>query len=258
MLLALPALGAQQFDHNHTIYNRILKEHVIEGRVGYQALKADPRLLKRYLNTLAALSKQQFRTFSQEQQLAFLFNLYNAATLKLIIDHYPVRSIKDIGGWFKGPWDQPIVRLFAETITLNNLEHDILRADYNEPRLHLALVCAAKGCPPLRNEAYMAEKLDGQLNNQARTFLASPAGLQIDRPAGLVRVSSIFKWYGDDFIKAYTPQKDFTGLNKKERVVANFCSRFVPDQDRDHLKSGNYKIKYLDYDWSLNKQEARK
>jgi len=258
LLLTTPAQAARNFDHNHTIYDSLLAAHVINGRIDYRALKADPLPLTRYLYDLAAVSKKQFHAFSREQQLAFLFNAYNAATLKLIIDHYPVTSIKDIGGMFKSPWNKPIVRLFGETITLNTLEHDILRADYNEPRLHMALVCAAKGCPPLRSEAYRAKKLGGQLNSQARTFLASPAGLQIDRLAHTVRVSSLFKWYGDDFIKTYTPRAGFSGLNKKKGAVANFCSRFVPDQDRSYLESGKYSLTYLDYDWSLNEQGARK
>jgi hypothetical protein len=155
--------------------------------------------------------------------------LYNAATLKLIVDHYPVKSIKGIGSLFKGPWDQPVVRLFDQTITLNNLEHDILRKDYNEPRLHMALVCAAKGCPPLRSEAYVGERLDGQLADQARIYLASPAGLQLDRAKGEARLSAIFKWYGKDFPS-----------------VSAFVARYS-GQNVDGLN-----IRYLDYNWSLN------
>jgi hypothetical protein len=252
MLQAIPSLAAQQFDHKHKAYEQILKAHVVDGRVDYRTLKADPQPLNRYLNNLAAVPKQQFQSSSKEQQLAFLVNLYNAATLKLIVDHYPVKSIKDIGSWFKGPWDQQIVRLFGTTITLNTLEHDILRKNYNEPRLHLALVCAAKSCPPLRSEAYTAEKLDGQLNDQARTYLASPQGLRIDRKAREVRVSSIFKWYGKDFVNKYTPGPGFAELNKTESAVISFCSSYVSDQNRAYLMTGDYTVKYIDYDWSLN------
>jgi hypothetical protein len=252
MLQAIPSLAAQQFDHNHKAYEQILKAHVVDGRVDYRTLKADPQPLNRYLNNLAAVPKQQFQSSSKEQQLAFLFNLYNAATLKLIVNHYPVKSIKEIGGWFNGPWDQPIVRVFGTTITLNILEHDILRKDYNEPRLHMALVCAAKGCPPLRSEAYTAEKLNAQLNDQTRTYLASPQGLRIDRQTHTVYVSSIFKWYGKDFISIYTPGSGFAELNKIERAVAAFCSGYVSDKKRAYLMSGGYTVKYIAYDWSLN------
>jgi hypothetical protein len=258
MLLTIPSLAAQQFDHRHKAYDEILKKHIVNGRVDYRTLKANPQPLNHYLNNLEAIPKQQFQSSSKKQQLAFLFNLYNAVTLKLIVDHYPVNSIKDIGGWFKGPWDQPIVRLFGTTITLNNLEHDILRKDYNEPRLHMALVCAAQSCPPLRGEAYTAEKLDAQLNDQAHAYLRSPQGLQIDRPRRKVRFSSIFKWYGEDFINRYTPRSGFIGLSKTERAVSSFCSSYVSDQNRAYLISGDYTVKYIDYDWSLNERAEKK
>ncbi|MDT8389933.1 MAG: DUF547 domain-containing protein [Lentisphaeria bacterium] len=250
-----PTLAAADFDHSHSAYDAVLKAHVAEGRVDYRALKSAPRALNDYLAKLARVSEKQFRDWSKDQQLAYYFNLYNAATLKLIVDHYPVDSIKDIGGWLKGPWDQQVVRLFGGTITLNNLEHDILRKKYDEPRLHLALVCAARGCPPLRAEAYTAEELDKQLDDQARIYLASQAGLRIDRRQGVVYVSAIFKWYGEDFVGNYTPRVGFPGLAKTERAVAGFCARHVSDADQKYLKKGGYKIKYLDYDWSLNTEQ---
>jgi hypothetical protein len=130
---------------------------------------------------------------------------------------------------FKGPWDQPVVPLFGKTITLNTLEHKIIRPQYHEPRAHMALVCAAKGCPILRSEAYTADKLDDQLDDQSRQYLATPAGLVIDRKKDTASISAIFKWYGDDF--ASIPA--FIGKHSGESVEG-------------------LKIKYLDYDWSLN------
>jgi len=256
-ILAMPSLAAQGFDHTHAAYDAILKAHVADGRVDYRALKANPRALNRYLNDLAAVSERQFRVWPKAQRLAFLFNLYNAATLKLVVDHYPVKSIKDIGGWFKGPWDQPVVRLSGNTIALNTLEHGILRKQYSEPRLHMALVCAAKGCPPLRSEPYTAARLDKQLDDQSRTYLASPAGLRIDLAGSKVLVSSIFKWYGDDFVGKYTPRKGFAGLDKTERAVAGFCARYLGAGSRRYLAAGGYDVEYLDYDWSLNGRVGR-
>jgi len=230
----------------------LLKRYVADDRVDYKGLKVDIHALDRYLDSTDGVSEAVFNAWAASERLAFLINLYNAATLKLILDHYPITSIKKIGNFFKGPWDQPVVRLFGETITLDNLEHDIIRKEYNEPRIHMALVCAAKGCPPLRREAYVAEKLDAQLEGQSRRFLASPAGLRIDRGRKVAYFSSIFKWYGKDFVEAYLPSSAFTGLDKTERAVANFCSRYLPESDRDYLKAGGYSVKYLDYDWSLN------
>jgi hypothetical protein len=244
--------SAVEFDRTHAGYVALLNRFVTDGRIDYKGLKTDRGALDRYLDSAAEVAETQFNAWTESERLAFLINLYNAATLKLIVDHYPVKSIKKIGSLFKGPWDQPVVRLFGETITLNNLEHDIMRKQYNEPRIHLALVCAAKGCPPLRNEAYVAAKLDEQLDDQSRRYLSSPAGLRIDRKQKVVYFSSIFKWYGEDFVAGHSPASGFSGLDPTERAVANFCRRFLSASDSDYLKTGGYSVKYLDYDWSLN------
>ncbi len=246
------AANAAEFDQTYAGYEALLKRYVADGRVDYKGLKTDTTALDLYLDSAAGVAEAHFNQWAEPERLAFLINLYNAATLKLIVDHYPVKSIKDIGSFFKGPWAQPVVRLFGSTITLDNLEHGIVRKQYSEPRIHLALVCAAKGCPTLRSEAYTAEKLDAQLDDQSRRFLASPAGLRIDRGSKVVYFSSIFKWYGEDFVAGFSPPSGFSGLDKTERAVANFCSGFISASDGDHLKAGGYSVKYLDYDWSLN------
>jgi len=246
---------AQAFDHSHAAYSTILARHVVDARVDYRSLKAAPRALDDYLDGLANVSRAEFDQWTVPRQLAFLFNLYNAATLRLVVTHYPVKSIKDIGNWIKGPWDQDVVRLFGNRVSLNDLEHDILRKQYNEPRLHLALVCAAKGCPPLRNEAYIAPELDRQLTDQARLFLGSQAGLRIDRPSRTVWLSAIFKWYGQDFVRNHTPAKGFADLSKAERAVLSFCGRHVPVSKKRFLQAGIYSVRYLTYDWSLNDRQ---
>jgi uncharacterized membrane protein YdjX (TVP38/TMEM64 family) len=240
------------FDHSYAGYNVLLKRFVNDSRVDYKGLMSDPEALERYLEGAAGVGNAQFNDWEESEQLSFLINLYNAATLKLIVDHYPVKSIKKIGSLFKGPWDQSVVRLFGEVITLNNLEHNIIRKQYNEPRIHLALVCAAKGCPKLRSEAYVADRLNEQLDDQSRDYLSSPAGLHIDWERQIVYFSSIFKWYGEDFIAGYSPASEFPGLDRTERAVTNFSSRYLPALYRNYLKAGGYSIKYMDYDWSLN------
>jgi hypothetical protein len=244
------------FDQSYAGYNALLERLVNDGHVDYQGLMSDAKALDRYLDAAADVRKTQFNDWAESERLTFLICLYNAATLKLIVDHYPVKSIKKIGSIFRGPWDQPFVRLFGEIINLDNLEHDIIRKQYNEPRIHLALVCAAKGCPKLRSEAYVAERLDEQLDDQSRDYLSSPAGLHIDRERQVVYFSSIFKWYGEDFIADYAPASEFPGLDQTERAVANFSSRYLSSSDRDYLKTGGYSVKYLDYDWSLNEQAS--
>jgi len=253
--LVFPAAGsAAQFHRTYAGYDALLKQYVRDGRVDYKGLAADIDALDRYLDGAAGVSQAAFSVWVRSERLVFLINLYNAATLKLILDHYPIDSIKDIGSFFKAPWDQDVVRLFGKTITLDNLEHDIIRKQYNEPRIHMALVCAAKGCPPLRSEAYVAGKLDAQLDDQSRRFLTSPAGLRIDRGGKTVYFSSIFKWYGKDFAGRYSPVSAFTGLSGTERSVANFSSKYLAPSESDYLKSGGYSVKYLDYDWSLNEK----
>ena len=252
-LITWTAVGdAASFDHAYTGYNALLKRFVNDGHVNYRGLMSDAKALERYLDATADVGETQFNDWNESERLAFLINLYNAATLKLIVDHYPVKSIKKIGSIFRGPRDQPVVRLFGEVITLDNLEHDIIRKKYNELRIHLALVCADKGCPKLRSEAYVAERLDEQLDDQSQDFLSSPAGLHIDRERQVVYFSSICKWYGKDFIAGYSPPSEFFGIDRIERAVANFSSRYLFASDRDYLKTGGYSVKYLDYDWSLN------
>ena len=253
--IAAPGMtSAAAFDHSYPQYDTLLKRFVSAGRVDYQGLKADPAVLNAFMDRTAAVPEAQLNAWTETERLTFLINLYNAATLKLIIDHYPLESIKDIGNFFKGPWDQPVVRLFGEAITLDNVEHDIIRKQYSEARIHVALVCAAKGCPPLRSEAYAPARLDRQLDDQSRVFLRSPEGLRIDREKNTVYVSSIFKWYGEDFVAGYTPESGFDQLGRTEQAVAHFCSRYLPPSQSEFLKAGRYDMKYLDYDWSLNEQ----
>jgi hypothetical protein len=252
------AAAKNHYDPNHLAYDNLLKVFVADGLVNYAGLKQNPQQLKQYLNDLSQVKKETFAKWDKNQQLAYLINLYNAATLKLIVDNYPIESIKDIGSFFKGPWNQDVVKLFGDTITLNTLEHEIIRKDYDEPRIHIALVCAAKGCPPLRSEPYIGKKLDAQLDEQSKIFLRGSTGLQIDRQNKIVYASSIFKWYGEDFINKYTPQSGFKGFNETQQAFLNFCSLYLSQADQEYLQTGDYSIKYLNYDWSLNERQVKK
>jgi Protein of unknown function, DUF547 len=235
---ALPS-SAQGFDQNHKLLDDLLHHYVKDARVDYAGLKANPQELNRYLAQVAAITTSHFKQWNEKQQIAFLINAYNAYTLRLILHHYPVKSIKDIGSLLTGPWDQPVVNLFGQTLTLNAVEHGILRKDYAEPRIHFALVCAAKGCPPLRNEAYVGARLDEQLDEQARQFLANPRKNRVDVENQTVYLSPIFKWYGADF-------------HKKSGGVLQFLTPYWPETERAELEKGGFKIRYTDYDWSLN------
>jgi len=225
----LHASAAVQGSELFRRFDGILKAYVQNGQVDYGALRSDRLPLNQYLSLAGAVKESEFRSWSRNRQLAFLINLYNASTLQLILDHDPVESIKQIGSFFKGPWDQPAVTLFGRTTTLNDLEHNIIRKQFREPRIHMALVCAAKGCPHLRSEAYAAARLEEQLADQSRRYLHSPAGLVMERDTGRVFLSSIFKWYGSDFPS-----------------IPGFVETYYGESIR------GLKIRYLDYDWSLN------
>ncbi len=210
-------------------YASILNTFVQDGKVDYSSLKKDRKKLDIAINKMAEISQSNFEKWNSHEQLAFLINLYNAVTLQLIIDHYPINSIKDIGSIFKGPWSQKIVPLFGKMISLDNLEHDIIRKKYDEPRIHMVLVCAAKGCPSLRSTVYQALELEKQLSEQSSLYLKSSKGLRLDENAKRVYLSSIFKWYGDDFPS-----------------VRDFVEKYGKVSLKD------YAIRWIDYDWSLN------
>ena len=245
LALAARVSAAPMFDHTHGTFDRVLKQNVADGWVNYSALKAAPQPLNAYLDALAAVPEAEFKTWAEKQRLAFLINLYNAATLKLIVDHYPVASIKKIGGFFNfgglgdGPWAQKVVRLFGEVTTLDHVEHEIIRKEYAEARVHFALVCAARGCPPLRAEAWTADRLEAQLDEQGRIFLGQAVKNRVEANARTLYLSPIFKWFAGDFEAA-------------AGSVEKFVTPFLPEAARGALATGGFKISYTDYDWSLN------
>lgn len=235
--------GADAFDHSHQQFTHVLEQFVEEGLVGYSGLQTNPEGLDAYLGSLASVSLKSFQSWTKDRQLAFLINLYNAQTLRLILDHYPVKSIKDIGGLMTKPWDLRIVDLFDRAVSLNTIEHGMIRKNYNEPRIHFAVVCAARGCPEIRAEAYRADKLNEQLEEQAQIFLGDREKNRIDLNAGVLYLSPIFKWYKEDF-------------QEGSRGVAYYISRYFQRDVARRLRMEKFKIRYTDYDWSLNNRQA--
>ncbi len=245
LLFLLCVAGAAEFDHTHAALDRVLKARVKNERVDYAVLKAESRDLDAWLKNAGAVTEAEFNRWSQSQQLAFLMNLYNAATLRLIIDHYPLKSIKDIGNVFKGPWKQEVVPLLGKTVTLDYLEHGVLRKKYAEPRVHFAIVCAAKGCPPLRAEAYVPDKLNEQLEDQGRIFMGGKEKNRFDARSNALYISPIFKWFSEDF-------------EKKSGSVVKFIMPFFPMEVQKQIQAAKSpEIRYTDYDWSLNEQSKR-
>ena len=222
------------FDQTHNTFTEILKKYVNEsGMVNYGELKKNRGAIDSYIKTMGAVSSEEFNGWDKYTRLAFLINLYNAETLQLIIDNYPVKSIKSIGSLLKSAWKTNVVILFGSPTTLDHVEHGILRKKYSEPRIHFALVCAAMSCPPLRNEAYISAKLDEQLNDQAKLFLAQKSKNRIEGKT--LVLSPIFDWF----------EEDFTADGKS---LAEYVNPYMPGDTTAK------KVKFTKYDWSLNKQ----
>jgi hypothetical protein len=237
---AEPASAPEVFDQTHSRYAGVLRQFVSNGRVDYVALRAKPGELNTYLEGLAAVKPADFAGWTPENRLALLLNLYNAWTLRLIADHYPVKSIRDIGTLPGAAWRELIVRFGGQIMSLDHLENKVIRANYHDPRIHLALVCAAMGCPPLRSDPYQGSQLDRQLADQGRTFLATPEKNRFDPDKCKLWLSPIFKWY----------KEDFTGGGQS---LQDFVRPYLPEASRHALGSSpGVKIAYTDYDWALN------
>ncbi len=235
------------FDHGHTIYNELLNNIVInrgpQTDVNYELLNKDPSSLNRYIGQVESVSENDYKKWSSDQQLAFLINAYNALTLKLINMHYPgIDSIRNLGGLiFSSPWDIKFFTIFGQDATLDYIEHEIIRKDFEEPRIHFAVNCASRGCPPLLAEAYIADKLDQQLDYVTKQFLRDPERNRFNAEKTRLELSSILKWYKHDFEKA---------AGSVEKFIAPYIT---DDPDTRTLISNRAaSIKYLDYDWALN------
>jgi hypothetical protein len=232
------------------------------GMVDYEGLKRNPETLDTYLKYLATVPEQTIEKWSDADKIAFWINTYNALTLKAILNHYPIKSSffrslkypKNSIRQISGVWKKLKFTVHNRPMTLEHIEHKILRAQFNEPRIHVALVCAAKGCPPLRIEPYTGQSLDWQLDDQTVTFLAKQDKFKIDRKKGIVYLSSIFKWFGKDFVATYAPTTNAGDLNQTLSAVMNYLATHVDALFRPYLYKGQYEVKYLKYDWSLNEQ----
>ena len=169
--LVTPARSVEVVDNS--IYAGLLGKYVKDGVVDYEGFKGEEAKLDQYLTVL---EKTDTGTLSRKERFAFYVNAYNAWTIKLILGGYPgVKSIKDLGSLFKSPWKKRICRIDGDVITLDDIEHNILRPKFKDPRVHFAINCAAKSCPPLRSEPYLGDRLDQQLDEMTRAFINDPA-----------------------------------------------------------------------------------
>ena len=257
LALTLPAARAQPaFDHHHAAWAALLKKHVVlidggkASQLRYAGMAQDRAALKAYLGALASVNAAAFDAFSKPQQMAFLINAYNAHTVELILTAYPkLASIKDLGSLVQSPWKKKIVPLLGGTLSLDGIEQDMLRARgrYDDPRIHFAVNCASIGCPPLREEAFVAERLDAQLDEQALRFMSDRTRNRWNAAKARLEVSKIFDWYGDDFKLGHR------GISSAAAFFARFADQLADaPADREHIRKQDASVAYLDYDWKLN------
>lgn len=219
------------------IFTDVLQKYVTNGLVNYKELKTDPKF-ETYLNQLSNTDPSQF---TKKEEIAFWINTYNAFTLKVILDNYPVKSISDIKFGGKSVWDENFIPINKKKYSLNDIEHKILRVKFTEPRIHFAIVCASISCPDLRNEAYESDKLERQLQEQTIKFLNDKEKNEFDTKNWNAIVSKIFEWFGEDF-------------GKSERETLTYVSTFLPEGIRTSINQNliNWSISYKKYDWNLN------
>ena len=224
---------APPFDHS--TFDALLKKHVnADGWVDYDGLHDDSAQLDEYLT---AIARAPFDTMSRNEKLALLINAYNAATLRLILDFHPVKSIKDIPSAKR--WDHKRWVVGGHTLSLNDIEHKQIRPKFNEPRIHFALVCAAVGCPKLRNEAFDAARIDAQLDDQMRYAHEHDRWLRFDADRAVLRLTKLYDWYGSDFTQ--------TGM-----TVQQYAARYSAPLKKALDEGRRVKVRWLDYSWVLN------
>ena len=236
LVVGRPGLAApgQASTVNHEIWAELLGKYVKPGGVDYTGFKKEEERLDQYLKVLENMDPEKL---PRNEQYAYYINAYNAWTIKLILSGYPeVESIKDFGSILQSPWQKKWVRVNGNVITLDHVEHDILRPRYKDPRVHFAINCSAVSCPPLRAEPYLADTLDQQLDNSTRSFINDANSYRLE--GNTLYVSRIFKWFSEDFNEG----------------ALGFYLQYADGDLKERLsrQKDNIQVKYMHYDWSLN------
>lgn len=238
----------------HQPWQALLTQHVSpindghSSQVNYAGMKTDHAKLTAYLTALGKIDKQTFEQWPAPKQLSFLINAYNAWTVELILSTYPdIKSIKDLGSFFSSPWSKKFIPLLGETRSLDNIEHELIRGDnkYGDPRIHFAVNCASIGCPALREEAYTAEKLEQQLEQQTVRFLSDKTRNRFNKAE--MELSSIFKWYQEDFSLGFRASDSLSAF-----ILLYAESLGLTPEQQALLKAKKMDVDYLPYDWQLN------
>jgi hypothetical protein len=257
LALAWTPARADGFDRTHAAWSTLLAKHVVlidagkASQVSYAGFATDRAALAAYLGALSAVTPAELESWSKADQIAFLINAYNAFTIELILTRYPdLQSIRDLGNVvFNSPWKRRFFTLLGRPQHLDGIEHEALRKPgvYDEPRIHFAVNCASVGCPMLREEAYVGSRLDAQLEDQTRRFLADRNRNRYSPERAALEVSPIFDWYRKDFESGYG------GVRSREQFLARYAALLADrPEERAAVESGKAPLRFLEYDWRLN------
>jgi len=234
------------FDHSHAAWSEVLRACVHDGGFDYARLKADPARFQAYLAALHAVTPETLAGWNEKQRFAFWLNAYNAHCIQKVIENYPLKSIRKLDGLLgiNTVFDDRFIPMRAldprgkdQDLSLNDIEHEILRKKFKDARVHAAINCASASCPPLRAEAFTAERLEQQLAEQMRAFVNDPVRNHIDPAKKELAVSEIFKWFEEDF-------------ERDAKSVPEYLVRFSPPEKAEFIRTA--RLRYLDYDWDLN------
>ena len=235
LTIMAPQAGAESKIDNHQ-YAELLNKHARDGLVDYASFKTEHPKLKAYLAYLARINPDDL---SRDDAFAYYINLYNAATIDLVLENYPgIDSIKDIGGFFGNPWKIEFIVLKGKKVHLDHVEHEILRPRYKDPRLHFAVNCASLGCPPLHAKPFEGRTLDATLDELTRQNMADPAHTRLEGDD--LYVSKVFDWFGEDW----------GGTQDKVAFVQKYSSG--EQAAKIEQLGGRLDLKYSGWDWTLN------
>jgi hypothetical protein len=260
----LPLRGAYaQFDHSHAAWNALVAKHVVvvdggkASQVRYAGLAQDRAALKAYLDALSRVTPAEFAAWTKPQQMAFLINAYNAFTVEKVLARYPdLKSIRDFGRVIGNPFKDRFFVLLGSESSLDRVEHELLRARgvYDEPRVHFAVNCASVGCPMLREEAYVAERLDAQLEAQTVRFLSDRTRNRYDPAKNTLEVSKIFDWFKEDWQSGLRGiGRDAAPILSREQFLARYADALAATPEgRQAVRSQKVPLAFLEYDWALN------
>jgi len=250
ILLIAATAAVAAADTGYTLWAGVVGRYVKQGLLEYDSLALDPAPLRATISWIAiALPPAS----TDQDRIAFHINAYNACTVDLILRFEDskdgrLRSIREIGGaWSRYRWD-----VEGSKRTLDEIEHDILRRGFKEPRIHFALVCASRSCPALRSTPYRGEWLDAQLDSAASEFVLDPTRNEFTPRDGRIRISRIFDWYGKDFVGVYRDSVLERLYGRENGAVLACATRYLPPETAAALRARPVKIEYLPYDWSLN------